>query len=218
MNVYFLFFFFSSRRRHTRSDRDWSSDVCSSDLGVRILRWSDVSAAQQEVLRRSFTEQVFPLITPQALTRAPGHPFPLIPNLRLSLAAVVRDPHGGPPHFAYLKVPDSLPRFVPVAGGAGFVPLEEIIRENLSLVDPGLRVEAAHAFRVTRGAGLELDEHHGASLLQVIEEEAKRRPYGTVVRVEGDQAMPESVRDLLLRELLFEDPTPAAPRGPRDPH
>src|SRR2546421_6449415 len=31
----FLFFFFSSRRRHTRSDRDWSSDVCSSDL-VRV--------------------------------------------------------------------------------------------------------------------------------------------------------------------------------------
>src|SRR5207247_1439794 len=102
-----------------------------------LLRWSELAEPQQETLRRYFTEQVFPLITPQALTRAPGHPFPLIPNLRLSLAAVVRDPHGGPPHFAYLKVPDSLPRFVPVAGGAGFVPLEEIIRENLSLLSPG---------------------------------------------------------------------------------
>src|SRR2546421_4761123 len=30
--LFFLVFFFSSRRRHTRSDRDWSSDVCSSDL------------------------------------------------------------------------------------------------------------------------------------------------------------------------------------------
>src|SRR5690554_8164002 len=30
--MYFLFFFFSSRRRHTRCGRDWSSDVCSSDL------------------------------------------------------------------------------------------------------------------------------------------------------------------------------------------
>src|SRR5438132_13904327 len=122
-------------------------DVCLPALaahGVRILRWSDVSAAQQEVLRRSFTEQVFPLITPQALTRAPGHPFPLIPNLRLSLAAVVRDPHGGPLHFAYLKVPDALPRFVPVAEGGAFVPMEDIIRENLSLLYPGRRVEAAY--------------------------------------------------------------------------
>src|SRR5216683_1516798 len=32
---FFLIFFFSSRRRHTRSDRDWSSDVCSSDLTER---------------------------------------------------------------------------------------------------------------------------------------------------------------------------------------
>src|SRR2546428_11964460 len=36
MATYMLFFFFSSRRRHTRSDRDWSSDVCSSDLGGRV--------------------------------------------------------------------------------------------------------------------------------------------------------------------------------------
>src|SRR2546430_4330344 len=32
-SLYLLFFFFSSRRRHTRFDCDWSSDVCSSDLG-----------------------------------------------------------------------------------------------------------------------------------------------------------------------------------------
>src|SRR5690349_22119567 len=34
----FFFFFFSSRRRHTRSLRDWSSDVCSSDLFVRAKK------------------------------------------------------------------------------------------------------------------------------------------------------------------------------------
>jgi len=183
--------------------------------GVRLLRWSELAEPQQETLRRYFTDQVFPLITPQALTRAPGHPFPLIPNLRLSLAAVVRDPHAGPLHFAYLKVPDALPRFVPVADGGGFVPMEDIIRENLGLLYPGRRVEAAYAFRVTRGSDLELDEHHAASLLQVIEEEAKRRPYGAVVRVEVERAMPEAVRELLLRELLFEE-TAASPLGAGD--
>src|SRR3989454_513060 len=128
-------------------------DVCLPALaahGVRILRWSDVSAAQQEVLRRSFTEEVFPLITPQAMTRAPGHPFPLIPNLRLSLAIVVRDAPGGPMHFAYLKVPETLPRFLTLADGSGFVAVEDVIRANLSLVYPGRFVEEAYAFRVTR--------------------------------------------------------------------
>src|SRR2546430_6439161 len=38
--IVFFFFFFSSRRRHTRFDCDWSSDVCSSDLGRRRnFRW-----------------------------------------------------------------------------------------------------------------------------------------------------------------------------------
>src|SRR5207247_10148376 len=52
--------------------------------GIRLLRWSELAEPQQETLRRYFTEQVFPLITPQALTRAPGHPVPLTPHLRLS--------------------------------------------------------------------------------------------------------------------------------------
>jgi len=98
------------------------SDACVPALaahGVRILRWTDLAASQRESLRRYFTEEVFPLITPQAMTRAPGHPFPLIPTLRLSLAVVVRDSPGGPMHFAYLKAPETLPRFVKLADGAG---------------------------------------------------------------------------------------------------
>src|SRR5207249_10553858 len=104
--------------------------------GVRLLRWSELAEPQREALRRYFIEQVFPLITPQALTRAPGHPFPLIPNLRLSLAIVVRDAPGGPMHFAYLKVPETLPRFLTLADGSGFVAVEDVIRANLSLVYP----------------------------------------------------------------------------------
>ena len=195
------------------------TDVCLPALaarGVRVLRWSDLAAAQQELLRRYFREEIFPFITPQAMTRAPGHPFPLIANLRLSLAVVVRDAPGGPMHFAYLKVPEALPRFVKLADESGFVAVEDIIRANLSLVYPGRFVEEAYAFRVTRGADLELDEHHAVSLLQVIEEETKRRPYGAAVRVEIAGEMPEAVRELLLRELQFEEAAASSPPGAAD--
>ena len=195
------------------------TDVCLPALaahGVRILRWADLAVPQQESLRRYFTEQAFPFITPQAMTRAPGHPFPLIPNLRLSLAVVVRDAPGGAMHFAYLKVPETLPRFVKLADGSGFVAVEDVIRANLSLVYPGRFVEEAYAFRVTRGADLELDEQHAVSLLQVIEEETKRRPYGAAVRVEIAGEMPEAVRELLLRELQFEEAAPSSPPGAGD--
>jgi polyphosphate kinase len=184
---------------------------------VRLLRWSELSPAQQEALRRYFQDDIAPIITPQAITRAPGHPFPLVPNLRLSLAVVVRDPRGGATQFAYLKVPDGIPRLVPVPqpaeGVSAFVPIEEIIRENVGALYPGLRVEGTYAFRVTRAADLELDERHAVNLLQVIGEETTRRPWGAPVRLEVEQTMPESVRELLLRELQFED-VAAAPGGP----
>jgi len=184
--------------------------------GLRILRWTDLTATQRELLRRYFTEEAFPFITPQAMTRAPGHPFPLIPTLRLSLAVVVRDAPGGPMHFAYLKVPEALPRFVKLADGSGFVAVEDVIRANLSQVYPGRLVEEAYPFRVTRGADLELDEHHAVSLLQVIDEETKRRPYGAAVRVEIAGDMPEAVRELLLRELQFEEAAASSPPGAGD--
>src|SRR3989449_97347 len=119
-------------------------------------------------------------------------------------------------HFAYLKVPETLPRFLTLADGSGFVAVEDVIRANLSLVYPGRFVEEAYAFRVTRGADLELDEHSAVSLLQVIEEETKRRPYGATVRVEIAGEMPESVRELLLRELQFEEAAAGSPPGAGD--
>ena len=195
------------------------SEVCRPALaqhGVRILRWDELSAPQHEALRRYFTDQIFPLVTPQALTRAPGHPFPLMPNLRLSLAALVRDSRAGPVHFAYVRVPDTLPRFVNLADGDGLVTVEDVIRANLGMVYPGRMVEEAYAFRVTRGADLELDEHHAASLLQVIDEETKRRPFGATVRLEVAADMPRSVRELLLRELQYEDAASTSPLGSDD--
>src|SRR5207244_12447754 len=69
---------------------------------------------------------------------------------------------------------------------------------------------------LTRGADLELDEQHASSLMQVIEEETKRRPFGAAVRVEVEGDMPQAVRELLLRELQFEDTAPAGSLGPSD--
>jgi polyphosphate kinase len=193
------------------------SEACAPALAAhdaRIMGWADLPEPQREPLRRYFHEQIFPIVTPQAITRAPGHPFPLVPNLRLSLAVVVHDPRTEAMHFAYLKVPDALPRFVALPGG--FIPAEDVIRENLSLLYPGREVQGAYAFRVTRAADLALHEHQAVSLLQVIGEEAKRRPYGAAVRLEVERGMPPAIRDLVLRELQFEDAAPGTPLGSGD--
>lgn len=190
----------------TRQAACWISD-CEPALaraGIRIVRWTDLSDVQREAMRRYFMDQVFAALTPQAITRAPGHPFPLLPNTRVCLAVVVWEPASRTRHFAAVKMPEGLPRFVPL-GNEQFVPLEDVVRENLDRLYPGRHVEAAFAFRITRSGDLELVEDGAAGLLQVIEEETKRRPYGAVIRLEVEHAMPEGVRDLLLRELQFED-------------
>jgi polyphosphate kinase len=169
--------------------------------GIRILRWSDTSADDRQYLERHYEEQIFPLLTPHAITRAPGHPFPHIANLDLSLALMVRDADTERLRFGTLTLPAGVSRFVQLRDTMDFVPLEDVIRENLSSIYPGRKVDAAHCFRVTRAGDLELDEEHADDLLEAVEEEVKRRPFAGVVRLEMERSMPRELRDLLQREL-----------------
>ncbi len=200
-----------------RQERCWVQSCVPALVreGIRVLRWPELSETQRVAMRHYFADQVFATLTPQAITRAPGHPFPVVPNARLCLAAVVREPRSGTQHFACVKMPEGLPRFVRL-DDEQFVLLEDVVRENLGTLYPGRHVEAAYAFRITRSGDLELAEDGAASLLQIVDEETKRRPYGAVVRIEVEQAMPPAVRDLLLRELQFEEVGNVSALGPAD--
>lgn len=171
--------------------------------GIALSRWVDLNSSDQDAMRAYFDEQVFPVLTPQAMTQASGHPFPHIPNLTLSLASMVRDEDGGPLHFAQIRIPSGLPRFVALASG-GFIAIEEIIKANIGALYPGRLVEGINAFRITRSGDLQVDEEGASNLLLAIEEEVKRRPFGSVVRIEVEALMPQPMRELLERELQLE--------------
>jgi polyphosphate kinase len=161
--------------------------VCLPDLerrGIRLLRWRDLDEGQQEEMRKYFDEQIFPVLTPQALTHAPGHPFPHLANLSLSLALMVKDPKGGPTHFAHIRVPGGLPRFVQLSSGQEFVTIEEVIGANLQPLYPGRLVEEVHPFRITRSGDIQVDEEGATNLMRAIEDEVQRRPFGSVVRIQ----------------------------------
>src|SRR5206468_5984189 len=90
--------------------------------GVRLLAVKDLTPAEWGEIDEYFESQVFPVLTPLAVD--PGHPFPYISNLSLSLAVEIRDGETGGIRFARVKVPRSLPRWVPVSGRPNhFVPL-----------------------------------------------------------------------------------------------
>src|SRR5204862_1615208 len=129
---------------------------------------------------------------------------PRLRHLSRSLAVVLLDRPGAAPHFAQVGLPDDSPRFTPVPGMQAVIAIEELVRANLDMLYPSSVIEQAYAFRVTRGADLELDEDRGASLLLAVEEASRRRFDQPVVRVEVERAMPAVLRDVVLRELRRE--------------
>jgi polyphosphate kinase len=183
--------------------------------GIRLVGVADLTAREWGALDEYFEAQVFPVLTPLAVD--PGHPFPYISNLSLSLAVEIRDPETGEDHFARVKVPKSLPRWVPVLGRANhFVPLEEVIGANLGALFPGMEVLRWHPFRITRYSDLELPVEEPEDLLATIEEQVFKRRFGEVVRLEVEDAMPLHLRTLLLEELRAEDLTQSTVLTERD--
>ena len=168
--------------------------------GIKVLRISQLSPAQRDGLYKYFKNQVFPVLTPLAVD--PAHPFPYISGLSLNLAVVLRNPINQSEHFARVKVPPLLPRFVEVSGAPhNFVPLEDVMGEFLGELFPGLEVAEHHTFRVTRNEDLEVDEDEGENLLVQLEKELLRRRFGPPVRLEVAEDIDPKVLDLLTREL-----------------
>jgi polyphosphate kinase len=180
--------------------------------GIRLADVDELDQADRDYLTEYFEDQVYPVLTPLAVD--PGHPFPYLSNLSLSLAVTVRDPTSHRPLFARVKVPDILPRFVAMADGSTFVPLEQIMIAHLDQLFPGMILVDAHPFRVTRDADFELAEDEADDLLVAVEQELRRRRFGAVVRLEVAQSMPEHVVRLLQRELDIDDDALVTVEGP----
>lgn len=173
--------------------------------GITIRRVGELDEETQLALERTFDDRVFPVLTPLAVDK--GHPFPYISNLSLSLAVELEEVtrEGVQLHFARVKIPPTLPRFVAVdgapEGARWFVLLEDLIAHHLDALFPGMEVRETYLFRVTRDADLDLQEDEADDLLEAIESELQRRRFGEPVRLEIERGMPEYMRDLLLEAL-----------------
>jgi polyphosphate kinase len=180
--------------------------------GIEVIDYAKVPE-HHAALRERFVAEIFPVLTP--LVVDPGHPFPYISSLTLSVAVQLNDPVSGERRFARVKVPAVLPRLVELPRADGqpatehrFVLLDQVIKANLDTLFSGLEVVESHLFRVTRDADISLEEEEGDNLLVAIEAELRRRRFGDPVRLEVERSMPAATRELLGRGLgLGEDET-----------
>lgn len=180
--------------------------------GVELLRFAEFNSEEQSLLKKYYKDEIYPVLTPLAFD--PGRPFPYISNLSLNLAILVKKPNGEN-HFARVKVPNILPRLLQVDDilkrekktglngkfHAKFLWLEDLIKENLDMLFPGMEVIEAHRFRITRDTDIELQEDEADDLLHVIEENIRQRRFGSVVRMEIASRMPEFMLEILMENL-----------------
>lgn len=179
--------------------------------GIHLLDYVDLNQEQRLFLQQYFEEQIFPVLTPLAVD--PGHPFPYISNLSLSLAVVIKDAETEEEHFARVKVPNVLPRFITLPESLRLpfkgkpspwtgVPLEQVVAHNLEFLFPGMNIQEYYLFRVTRNADLEVEEDEADDLMLAIEQELRKRRFGgSIVRLEIHATMPDVIRDTLISEM-----------------
>ena len=203
-------------RQFTRFSDCYRNDVLEKlkAQGIHVLRYKELQSKQRQLLRGYFSKEIFPALTPLAFD--PSHPFPHISNLSLNLAVVGTDLERGE-CFARVKIPDIFPRLVRVpsedmvsesdqlglaeSSADNFVWIEEVVAANLNLLFPGITITAAYPFRITRDADFEIEEDEAADLLASIEKQVDNRHFGSAVRLEIDQATPDHIRDILIRNL-----------------
>ena len=169
------------------------------EIGIVIRSYHELSADERNECDVYFRDSIFPILTPLAVD--PGHPFPFISNLSLSLAVQLRHPTRGTEHFARLKVPTRRGRWLQLKHSGQYVPIEQIIAANAHELFRGMIVESVHPFRISRNADVSRSEEEADDLLEMISEELRERRFAPVVRLEADVGMPEPVRSLLMREL-----------------
>ena len=174
---------------------------------IRFLEPEGWSPEVREFLTAYFGRAVAPVLTPLAFD--PGHPFPLISNLSKNFAVVVR--HGGRTKFARVKVPDVLPRFVPVpdtlAGQPGqtFAFLEDVIRANIQELFPGTQVQGCHLFRVIRDADLEIEQDEADDLLESVDRSLKQLRRGALALLQVEAGMPSRILHILAENFEVTD-------------
>ncbi len=179
--------------------------------GIHLLDYEKLTKTQKEKVDAYYHDVIYPVLTPLALDLA--HPFPHISNLSLNLAIVIRDPKGVE-KFARLKVPDTLPRLVPIKRSSGgtrkdgtvphhhyFVWLEQVIAANIGLLFPGMEVVAVHPFRIIRDADIEIQELEADDLLETMQLSIRKRKFGSVAQVSVYESIPREIRDLLAENL-----------------
>ena len=193
----------------------WRRQLCPALAaeGIELCQVEELGKRERTEIEDRFARDVFPILTPLGV--GPGQPFPYISGLSLSLGVLARDPESGEERFARVKVPEGLPRFLPVGEAGRLVPMEQAISYFLPFLFPEMEIVERAVFRVTRDADFELSDE-ADDLLEAVELELRRRRFGDVVRLEVSSSVSRSLLERIQRGLGIADDQVYEIHGPLD--
>ncbi len=174
-----------------------------ADEGIAVLSSRAIEGAitgdDADWLETHFREQLFPILTPQALD--PAHPFPFMPNKGLAVMFDLCRLSDDEPIRELVMLPATMPRFIRLPGGpARYVAIESLLKRFSKLLFPGYVVQGAAEFRVLRDSDIEIEEE-AEDLVRYFANAIKRRRRGRVIRLELETGMPDGLATLLREEL-----------------
>src|SRR5881409_3050413 len=171
--------------------------------GIYVREIAELPAKRAAWAHRYFQQEVFPMLTPLAVDAS--HPFPHLLNRSHNLLVRAKAGRRGEPLHAIVQVPRVVPRLILMPRGKGadepweYIYLASLIKQHIGELFPGLILDGAHAFRVTRNSDLYIDEEEAENLLRTIEQELRRSRRGNAVHLEVEADCPKDFLELLLR-------------------
>lgn len=178
--------------------------------GIVIQPYEQLNRREKKIADSYFLENVFPILTPQAVD--PGHPFPYISNLSLNLGVMVAPQQHKKKteglivqkaaRFARIKLPPIVPKLIPIdEKGTSFTFLGSLISANISALFPEMKTGNCYLFRVTRDADHDIKDDEASDLLRTMQQHVRQMRFGDAVRLEVAMNMPKEMVSYLTEAL-----------------
>lgn len=184
-----------------RALSDWILPALA-EHDIQIVDYGDLGPDARNEVDDYYDKKVFPMLTPLGV--GPGHPFPFLSNLSVSLAVRLNLPGQDEPQFARIKIPSNRPRFVKIGGTNHFLPLERLVQARIGSLFPGAEILESEPFYIIRNAEIERYEEEAEDLVELIHEELRHRKFARMVRLSVNESISDGMRMYLQQQLGLE--------------
>jgi polyphosphate kinase len=156
--------------------------------GFVIASYNDLSLESVQRVNEYFNSIIFPMLTPMVFDNY--HTFPVLMNNRLLFGVVTKNPGDNVNQMkvSFIQVPHNLPRFYEIVTNdmIQFVPVEDIIHENIHHLFRNVEIASVNLFRINRNGDFTLEESEDieSNFLEDLKRKLKTRRSGRVVRLE----------------------------------